>query len=140
MDLAKRSGGPVLELGSGTGRVAFAIAREGFNGWERLLTEARLLWLYLFKTVLGMPARSSPESVAAVQQIRTAIQTVIRTGFQAGSAANTAITDPLNLGTPGYAFRIMAPAAAQRASLEEHGGPDIGAVMQCIALDVEKNW
>ena len=31
VDLAKRSGGPVLELGSGTGRVAFAIAREGID-------------------------------------------------------------------------------------------------------------
>jgi SAM-dependent methyltransferase len=31
VDLAKRAGGPVLELGSGTGRVAFAIAREGID-------------------------------------------------------------------------------------------------------------
>ena len=31
------------------------IAREGFTGWQRLLTEARLLWLYLFKAVLGFP-------------------------------------------------------------------------------------
>ena len=33
------------------------IVREGYNGWERLLTQARLLWLYLFKTVLGLPAQ-----------------------------------------------------------------------------------
>jgi len=32
------------------------VQRRGFTAGERLLTEARLLWDYLFKTVLGMPS------------------------------------------------------------------------------------
>ena len=35
----------------------YAIARRGFNGWERLLTETRLLWSYLHKAVLGLPSQ-----------------------------------------------------------------------------------
>jgi 2-polyprenyl-3-methyl-5-hydroxy-6-metoxy-1,4-benzoquinol methylase len=31
VDLAKRSGGPVLEIGCGTGRVLLSIAREGIE-------------------------------------------------------------------------------------------------------------
>lgn len=33
------------------------IARRGFNGAERLLTETRILWLYLYKALLGLPGR-----------------------------------------------------------------------------------
>jgi len=33
------------------------IARRDFNGWERLLTEARILWLYLFKALVGLPGQ-----------------------------------------------------------------------------------
>jgi hypothetical protein len=28
-----------------------------FNAWERLLTEAKILWIYVYKAVLGMPAK-----------------------------------------------------------------------------------
>jgi tetratricopeptide (TPR) repeat protein len=35
----------------------YLIARRGFNGGERLLTEARILWLYLSKALLGLPGR-----------------------------------------------------------------------------------
>ena len=33
----------------------WAVARHGYTGWERLLTESRLLWVYLQKALLGMP-------------------------------------------------------------------------------------
>ena len=32
-------------------------ARRGFNGWERALTETRILWLYVFKAVVGAPGQ-----------------------------------------------------------------------------------
>ena len=32
------------------------VLRRGFSAWERLLTEAQLLWVYLYKAVLGFPA------------------------------------------------------------------------------------
>lgn len=35
----------------------YLIARHGFDGGERLLTEARILWLYLSKALLGLPGR-----------------------------------------------------------------------------------
>ncbi|MDX1404896.1 MAG: hypothetical protein R3192_10170, partial [Woeseiaceae bacterium] len=33
------------------------MARRGFTVWERLMTEARVLWLYLAKAVTGVPSR-----------------------------------------------------------------------------------
>lgn len=33
-----------------------AIAKRGFNGWERLLTESQLLWVYLKKALIGLPS------------------------------------------------------------------------------------
>jgi tetratricopeptide (TPR) repeat protein len=33
-----------------------AIAKRGFTGWERLLTESQLLWVYLKKAVIGLPS------------------------------------------------------------------------------------
>ena len=33
------------------------IASRGFNAWERLLTESRVLWIYLSKAVIGNPVR-----------------------------------------------------------------------------------
>lgn len=33
------------------------IASRGFNAWERLLTESRVLWIYLAKAVIGNPVR-----------------------------------------------------------------------------------
>jgi len=33
------------------------IAHRGFTGWERLLTEAHLLWLYLYKAAVGLPGQ-----------------------------------------------------------------------------------
>ena len=41
-------------------RVAYpewTVLMRGFTGWERLLTEARLLWLYLYKALLGFPGQ-----------------------------------------------------------------------------------
>jgi hypothetical protein len=35
----------------------YMIARRDFDGGERLLTEARILWLYLSKALLGLPGR-----------------------------------------------------------------------------------
>ena len=32
------------------------ILRRGFDAWERLLTEARVLWLYIGKALVGLPA------------------------------------------------------------------------------------
>ena len=32
------------------------IAKRGFTGWERLLTESQLLWVYLKKAVIGLPS------------------------------------------------------------------------------------
>jgi hypothetical protein len=33
------------------------VQRRNFNAWERLLTEAKILWIYVYKAVLGMPAK-----------------------------------------------------------------------------------
>mgnify|MGYP001816619485 FL=1 len=33
------------------------VARRDFNAWERLLTEARVLWVYLGKALVGLPAK-----------------------------------------------------------------------------------
>ena len=33
------------------------VARRDFNAWERLLTEARVLWVYLLKALVGMPGQ-----------------------------------------------------------------------------------
>jgi len=33
------------------------VLRRDFSAWERLLTEAQLLWVYLYKAVLGFPAQ-----------------------------------------------------------------------------------
>ncbi len=35
----------------------YMVARRDFDGGERLLTEARILWLYLSKAVVGLPGR-----------------------------------------------------------------------------------
>jgi hypothetical protein len=32
------------------------VASRGFNAWERLITESRILWIYLAKAVAGVPA------------------------------------------------------------------------------------
>lgn len=34
----------------------WTVAKRGFTGWERLLTETQLLWVYLKKALLGIPA------------------------------------------------------------------------------------
>ena len=44
-------------LGSRMAYPEWLIVRRDFNAWERLLTEAQLLWLYLQKALLGFPAR-----------------------------------------------------------------------------------
>lgn len=36
------------------------VLRRGFSGWERLLSEARILWIYLGKAVLPMSGQVSP--------------------------------------------------------------------------------
>ena len=33
------------------------IASRDFNAWERLLTEARILWVYLLKALIGIPSQ-----------------------------------------------------------------------------------
>jgi len=33
------------------------VASRGFNAWERLLTEAQILWVYLLKAVVGLPSQ-----------------------------------------------------------------------------------
>jgi protein O-mannosyl-transferase len=33
------------------------VQRRNFDAWERLLTEAKILWIYLYKAVLGMPTK-----------------------------------------------------------------------------------
>ncbi len=33
------------------------VARRGFNAWERLLTETRVLWIYLSKALVGIPSQ-----------------------------------------------------------------------------------
>lgn len=34
----------------------WTVARRGFTGWERLLTETQVLWVYLQKALLGVPS------------------------------------------------------------------------------------
>jgi hypothetical protein len=57
------------------------VQRRGFGAGERLLTEARILWLYLFKAVLGLPDRlgifqSSPAIARSLLQPLTLLATV----------------------------------------------------------------
>ncbi|NIO43302.1 MAG: hypothetical protein GTO41_26000, partial [Burkholderiales bacterium] len=33
------------------------LARRGFDAWERLLTEPRILWTYLSKALVGVPSQ-----------------------------------------------------------------------------------
>lgn len=33
------------------------VAQRGFSAWERLLTETRVLWIYLAKAIVGIPSR-----------------------------------------------------------------------------------
>ena len=33
------------------------VLRRGFTAWERVLTESRILWQYLFKAAIGLPSR-----------------------------------------------------------------------------------
>jgi hypothetical protein len=33
------------------------VARRGFNAWERVLTESRVLWIYLSKALVGIPSQ-----------------------------------------------------------------------------------
>ena len=33
------------------------VASRGFNAWERLLTETRILWVYLLKALVGIPSQ-----------------------------------------------------------------------------------
>lgn len=44
------------------------LSSRGFNAWERLLTEGRILWIYLSKAVAGLPSRiglyQSPPNVS----------------------------------------------------------------------------
>ena len=47
----------LLYLASAASYPDYTIARRGFNGWERLLTESRLLWSYLQKALLGVPSQ-----------------------------------------------------------------------------------
>ena len=35
----------------------WVVARRDFNAWERLLTEARVLWIYLQKALVGIPGQ-----------------------------------------------------------------------------------
>ena len=46
----------------------WTILSRGFTGWERLLTEVQLLWLYVYKALLGLPAQlgiyQTPPSVS----------------------------------------------------------------------------
>ena len=35
--------------------VDFMQLRKGFDGWERLITEAQILWMYIRKAVIGLP-------------------------------------------------------------------------------------
>ena len=35
----------------------WVVARRDFNAWERLLTEARVLWIYLQKALIGIPGQ-----------------------------------------------------------------------------------
>lgn len=43
-------------LAANAGYAEWAVAKRGFNGWERLLTEAQLLWVYLQKALVGVPS------------------------------------------------------------------------------------
>jgi hypothetical protein len=43
-------------LAANAGYAEWAVAKRGFTGWERLLTEAQLLWVYLQKALVGLPS------------------------------------------------------------------------------------
>lgn len=60
-----------------------------------------------------------------------------RAGVQTCAAADATRTDPVNLGTQGNAFRIVAPGAFQATALKKHGGPQPRSVFCGHALDFE---
>jgi hypothetical protein len=46
----------IAYLLSVTGYPEWLELRRGFSAWERVLTEAQILWLYLYKALVGIPA------------------------------------------------------------------------------------
>ena len=44
-------------LASRTTYPDWVVASRGFNAWERLLTEVRILWVYLLKALVGIPSQ-----------------------------------------------------------------------------------
>jgi hypothetical protein len=46
----------IAYLVSVTGYPEWLALRRGFSAWERLLTESQLLWVYLYKALVGLPA------------------------------------------------------------------------------------
>jgi hypothetical protein len=46
----------IAYLLSVTGYPEWLELRRGFSAWERLLTESQLLWVYLYKALVGLPA------------------------------------------------------------------------------------
>ncbi len=99
LDKARRSGGPVLEVGCGTGRVATALAQEGFD-------------------VVGLDVSEPMLKFAEQKRIRLSADAARRLTFVRADMSDFTLgkTFPLII-TPFRSFQFMLTPAAQRAAL-----------------------
>ena len=90
----------------------------------------------------GGAAFSAGGAVAAggaIQQVAAFLRPVAASGAgsQALAAAHAFFRRVKDLRLAGEGFRVVAPQAAQMASLQKHRGADAGAIVDGVALDVE---
>ncbi|HZD51554.1 MAG TPA: hypothetical protein VE175_00775 [Woeseiaceae bacterium] len=75
-----------LTIGYVASRVPYAsevVARQEFTGWERLLTETRILWQYLFNAFIPQPGEFGPfhDGYAAVRTLLNPLTMLAFTGW-----------------------------------------------------------
>ena len=122
-ELARRSGGPVLDLGCGTGRIGIALAAQGFD-------------------VLGLDLSAPMLRIAERKRARLAPEVARRLTFVEGDLTEFQLdrTFPLII-TPARSFQFMLTPAAQRsalAAMRRHLRPDGALVLQLF--DPRLEW
>jgi len=69
--------------------------------------------------------------------VRRSISELVGAGLFALATGQTAVLEDNDFRLRGQPFRIMAPPAAERASLEEHGSAYPRSILNRVLLDVE---
>ena len=123
VDLARRRGSPVLDLGCGTGRVAIALAEQGF-------------------AVVGLDLSAPMLRIAERKRARLAPEVARRLTFVQGDMTGFTLdqTFPLII-TPARSFQFMLTPAAQRSALgamRRHLRPEGALVLQLF--DPRLEW